>query len=217
MGRTALPAIQPAVGGDCSRRRPLVRRTASGPLAAADGGRRRCKRRGAVLQPRNAPGTLQHGRHAQGPAHGAPDHGLRLLLGHGPRSCAQSPPTAAAGMTRYADSPTPRCSMRAMDATSFQQQRNERHRERARGHAGRTREVRPRRTRPGRLRQLLQQGAGRTKRASCALVPGHCQAGDALDLRFEMDTIVLLHDGPHPLDLRPTLRAARRPAAGICQ
>jgi hypothetical protein len=32
------------------------------------------------------------------------------------------------------------------------------------------------------------------------LVPGHCQAGDAVDLRFEMDTIVLLHAGPHPLD-----------------
>jgi uncharacterized protein len=31
------------------------------------------------------------------------------------------------------------------------------------------------------------------------LVPGHCHAGDAVDLRFEMDTIVLLHAGPHPL------------------
>jgi urea carboxylase-associated protein 2 len=33
--------------------------------------------------------------------------------------------------------------------------------------------------------------------------PGHCQAGDALDLRFEMDTIVLLYNGPHPLDPGP--------------
>ena len=32
-----------------------------------------------------------------------------------------------------------------------------------------------------------------------ALVAGHCRAGDAIDLRFEMDTIVLLHAGPHPL------------------
>lgn len=34
--------------------------------------------------------------------------------------------------------------------------------------------------------------------------PGHCHAGDALDLRFEMDTIVLLYNGPHPLDPGPT-------------
>jgi urea carboxylase-associated protein 2 len=34
---------------------------------------------------------------------------------------------------------------------------------------------------------------------SLQLASGHCQAGDAVDLRFEMDTIVLLHAGPHPL------------------
>lgn len=33
-----------------------------------------------------------------------------------------------------------------------------------------------------------------------ALQAGHCKAGDSVDLRFEMDTIVLLHAGPHPLD-----------------
>lgn len=31
-------------------------------------------------------------------------------------------------------------------------------------------------------------------------VAGHSRAGDALDLRFEMDAIVLLYNGPHPLD-----------------
>lgn len=31
------------------------------------------------------------------------------------------------------------------------------------------------------------------------LVAGHARSGDAVDLRFEMDTIVLLHAGPHPL------------------
>jgi uncharacterized protein len=30
-------------------------------------------------------------------------------------------------------------------------------------------------------------------------VAGHSRAGDAVDLRFEMDAIVLLHAGPHPL------------------
>lgn len=30
--------------------------------------------------------------------------------------------------------------------------------------------------------------------------PGHSRAGDAVDLRFEMDAIVVLYNGPHPLD-----------------
>jgi uncharacterized protein len=30
-------------------------------------------------------------------------------------------------------------------------------------------------------------------------VAGHCRKGDAVDLRFEMDCIVVLHTGPHPL------------------
>jgi urea carboxylase-associated protein 2 len=32
------------------------------------------------------------------------------------------------------------------------------------------------------------------------LAPDHSHEGDAVDLRFEMDSIVLLHAGPHPLD-----------------
>ena len=35
------------------------------------------------------------------------------------------------------------------------------------------------------------------------LESGHCQPGDAVDLRFEMDTIVMLHAGPHPLARGP--------------
>ncbi|WP_299316528.1 urea amidolyase associated protein UAAP1 [uncultured Halomonas sp.] len=31
-------------------------------------------------------------------------------------------------------------------------------------------------------------------------VPDHCRAGDSVTLRFEMDTLVLLHTCPHPLD-----------------
>ena len=34
-------------------------------------------------------------------------------------------------------------------------------------------------------------------------VPDHCQAGDSVTLRFEMDTLVLLHTCPHPLDPSP--------------
>jgi urea carboxylase-associated protein 2 len=36
-----------------------------------------------------------------------------------------------------------------------------------------------------------------------ALQPDHCHAGGAVDLRFEMDTIVILHSGPHPLARGP--------------
>ncbi|MCG7599230.1 urea carboxylase-associated family protein [Halomonas sp. McH1-25] len=31
-------------------------------------------------------------------------------------------------------------------------------------------------------------------------VPGHCQPGASVKLRFEMDTLVILHTCPHPLD-----------------
>jgi urea carboxylase-associated protein 2 len=32
---------------------------------------------------------------------------------------------------------------------------------------------------------------------------GHARAGDAVDLRFEMDCLVVLYNGPHPLDPSP--------------
>jgi uncharacterized protein len=39
--------------------------------------------------------------------------------------------------------------------------------------------------------------------------PSNSQAGDHVDLRFEMDTLVLLHTCPHPLD--PAAKYPRRP------
>jgi urea carboxylase-associated protein 2 len=35
------------------------------------------------------------------------------------------------------------------------------------------------------------------------LASGHCRAGQFVELRFEMDTLVLLHAGPHPLATGP--------------
>ena len=43
-----------------------------------------------------------------------------------------------------------------------------------------------------------------------ALQAGHCPAGGLVELRFEMDTIVLLHAGPHPL-----ARGSRYAPAGV--
>jgi urea carboxylase-associated protein 2 len=37
------------------------------------------------------------------------------------------------------------------------------------------------------------------EKGSLSLARNHCQVNDYIDLRFEMDTIVLLHAGPHPL------------------
>jgi urea carboxylase-associated protein 2 len=83
-------------------------------------------------------------------------------------------------------------------ATSFQQQRN------ARFVSGRT----------GMLVELGKFGLGERDlvaninffskvvaddRGMLRLVPGHSKAGDFVELRFEMDALVLLHAGPHPL------------------
>ncbi len=73
-----------AVGRAASRRRALVGRPPARHRAAADGAGRRRQCRRALLQPRAAARALQHGGHAQGAAHRAPDHGLRVLFGHGP-------------------------------------------------------------------------------------------------------------------------------------
>jgi len=38
------------------------------------------------------------------------------------------------------------------------------------------------------------------ERGALTRVAGHAKAGDFVDLRFEMDALVVLHAGPHPLD-----------------
>jgi urea carboxylase-associated protein 2 len=52
------------------------------------------------------------------------------------------------------------------------------------------------------------------------LASGHAKAGQHVDLRFEMDTIVLLHAGPHPLAADgpyapPAIRLQARRAAAV--
>ena len=39
-------------------------------------------------------------------------------------------------------------------------------------------------------------------------VPGHSRAGAQVELRFEMDTLVVLSSAPHPLDTRPVYQPA---------
>ena len=41
---------------------------------------------------------------------------------------------------------------------------------------------------------------GRRRRARCAWVPGNSRPGAYVDLRAEMDTLVVLSNTPHPLD-----------------
>jgi uncharacterized protein len=87
-------------------------------------------------------------------------------------------------------------------ATSYQQHRNDRHVS----------------AREGLLVELGKQGLGERdliaginffskvqvdEKGGLNLVPGHCHEGDSVDLRFEMDSIVMLHAGPHPLARGP--------------
>jgi hypothetical protein len=41
-----------------------------------------------------------------------------------------------------------------------------------------------------------------------SLAPGHCRSGQQVDLRIEMDCIVALHAGPHPLARTPPAKPA---------
>lgn len=202
MGRTALPAIQPlweetlnggAHWSGVLRRGRSLRLTAGGADANV----------AALFYSREMPterynmaDTLkaQHTAHLTTGCVCYSDMG-RVLCGITADSCGWHDPLC--GLTDSA----------LLDArhgpTSFQLQRNERH------VSGRE----------AMLVELGKYGLGERDLVACvnffskaqvneagqlALVPGHCEAGAALDLRFEMDTIVLLHNGPHPLDLRPT-------------
>ena len=40
-------------------------------------------------------------------------------------------------------------------------------------------------------------------------VPNHCKAGDYVELRFDMDTLVAYSSAPHPLDPRPHYAPAK--------
>ncbi len=217
LGHTMTKRLKPRhsyCGKKTSGRRALVGRPASRHDAATDCAGRRCQCRRAVLQPRAAARALQHGRHAQGAAHRAPDHRLRVLLGHGThplldrRRHLRLARPAVRPHRRRARSPA------RYGATRFQEQRNERYRQRPRGHAGGAGQVRAGRTRPGRQHQFLQQGRRSTTAARCGSAAGHARAGQYVDLRFEMDTLVLLHAGPHPLATGARLCARRRAAAG---
>ena len=46
-------------------------------------------------------------------------------------------------------------------------------------------------------------------------VPGHSKPGDHIDLRFEMDVLVVLNTCQHPLDPDPSVPPARSPARSV--
>ena len=124
-------------------------------------------------------------------------------------SSARSPPTAAAGTIRCADSPTRRSSPRATARPRSRQHRNAAPRERAGSHAGRARQARPRRARSRRQHQFLQQGAWWMTRARMHLVAGPLpRRAMPSTCASRWTRIVVLHAGPHPLAARA--RATRR-------
>ena len=56
--------------------------------------------------------------------------------------------------------------------------------------------------------QSFQQGGDRRRR-KLRYVPGHSSARSTVDLRFEMDTLVILHTCPHPMN--PDNQYPRKP------
>ena len=196
-----------------ARRHALVRRPAARRDAAAARAGRRRQRRRVVLQPRAAARALQHGGHAQGAAHRAPDHRLRVLLGHGTHPVLHR--RRHLWLARSAVRPH-RCAHRSPRATAPRASRNS------------ATNATSAAARPCWWSSASTAWASATwsptsissarwwwtTAARCSSRAGTAAPGQYVDLRFEMDTLVLLHAGPHPLAAGAHLRAGRRALAG---
>ena len=145
--------------------------------------------------------ALQHGRHAEGAVHRLPDRGAGALLGHGARARARSSPTAAAGTTPISGLGDAATCARAFGDGTYQALRNDFHRN----------------ARDNLLVELGKHGLGKRdvvanvnffvrvgvdEAGRLGWVAGNSRAGAAVELRFEMDTLVVLSNTPHPLDPR---------------
>ena len=137
--------------------------------------------------------------------------GRRALLGHGAHPLLDHRRHAAAGTTPSAATGDAARRRRRSTATArYQEQRNDYHRN---AHDSFLVELgkwglgkRDLRAQP----ELLQQGHRRRRRASCSFVPGTARPAAYVDLRAEMNVLVVLNTCPHPLDPAPQLRAASR-------
>ena len=87
--------------------------------------------------------------------------------------------------------------------------------ERPRGPAAGDGQARPRSAQPPPVRQLLlaRAAARRRPRAASRSSTDHAKAGDWVELRAEVNVLVVLSTAPHPLDTRPAWGTVRGPAS----
>ena len=201
----------------CAAARPGRAGCARHQRLRLDGRRGPRLRVGAVLQRARSARALQHARHAEGAVHRLPDRRAGALLGHGARAAARSSPTTAAGTTRSRGCGDAAALAARFGEGSYQELRNDFHRN----------------ARDNLLVELGKHGLGKrdvvanvnffvARRASTTRArspgAGNSRPGASVELRFEMDTLVVLSNTPHPLDpatrYAPPPRRARASATG---
>ena len=166
---------------------------------------------GALLQRRRAARALQHARHAEGAAHRAPDRGLRSVLRHGSRAVLGRRGQRRLARHHHRPRHAPRTAAPKYGEGSYQELRNDWYRntrdnflvELGKYDLGKRDIVRQ--------REFLRQGRGRRRRARSRFVPGNSKPARFVELRAEMNTLVVLSNTPHPLD--PRTSYAPKPVA----
>ena len=152
-----------------------------------------------LLQLRAPRRALQHARHPQGPAHRAPDPGFVLYSDMGRVLCSITRDTV--GWHDTARRPRQRRLVPRNTAWPLPGTRNDCHKN-AHEASSSSSESGGWPPRPGRQRQLLLPRRRRRRRRH-ALPPGNSKAGDAVELRAEMNVLVILNTCQHPLDPAP--------------
>ena len=125
---------------------------------------------------------------------------LRLLLRHGPRAVLHHRRhlrLARHALRRFQRGDGER---RSTARRAIQEQRNDYHQQWLRQPAERARQVRAGQARPGAPTSISSARSRPTTPAICSFTPGHSPPGSYVDLRFEMNTLVVLSACQHPLD-----------------
>ena len=192
---------------DAARRPGLVAPPRAPPAPAPARRRRAGLRVGAVLQRARSARALQHARHAEGPVHRVPDRGARAVLGHGTGPLLDRRRRLRLARHDLGDRRRgggARALRRRFVPGAAQRLSSQRPRQ----PAGRAGQARPRQARRRLERELLRRASPSTTAGALAWRPGNSRPGASVELRFEMDTLVVLSNTPHPLDPEHAIPAA---------
>ena len=129
--------------------------------------------------------------------------GLRALFRHGPRPLLRSPAIRSAGTTRSAAAPMPRMVRAKYGDGALPGMPQRLSQERAGQLPGGTRQVGPGPARPGAECQLLQPRRPSATMAACNSSRAIRTPAIAVELRAEMNVLVILNTCQHPLDPNP--------------